>query len=73
MKCIICKKGVTRQGTTTVTLERDCLTMVVKGVPAEVCPSAKRPTSMRRSRPSCSGAQKSPGKMQVEIRQYAAA
>ncbi len=38
MKCIICKKGVTRQGTTTVTLERGCFTMVVKGVPAQVCP-----------------------------------
>ncbi len=37
MKCIICKRGITRQGTTTVTLERGCLTMVVKGVPAQVC------------------------------------
>ena len=37
MKCAICKQGETRPGTATVTLERDDLTLVVKGVPAEVC------------------------------------
>jgi len=37
MKCVICKHGQTQPGTTTVTLERDNLTLVVKGVPAEVC------------------------------------
>ena len=37
MKCVICKKGETRPGTTTVTLERDGLTLVVKSVPARVC------------------------------------
>lgn len=37
MKCVICKQGETRQGTTTVTLERDGLTLVVKGIPARVC------------------------------------
>jgi len=37
MKCIICKHGETQPGTTTVTLERDNLTLVAKGVPAEVC------------------------------------
>jgi len=39
MKCIICKKGSTKQGTTTITFERGCLTMVVKCVPAQVCPN----------------------------------
>jgi YgiT-type zinc finger domain-containing protein len=39
MKCIICKKGSTKPGTTTITFERGCLTMVVKCVPAQVCPN----------------------------------
>ncbi len=37
MKCIICRHGETRPGTTTVTLERGALTLVVKQVPARVC------------------------------------
>jgi YgiT-type zinc finger domain-containing protein len=37
MKCIICKHGETKPGTATVTLTRDQLTLVVKGVPAQVC------------------------------------
>ena len=39
MKCVICKKASTKTGTTTVTLERGCLIMVVKCVPALVCPN----------------------------------
>ncbi len=39
MKCIICKKASTKPGTTTGTFERDCLTMVVKCVPAKICPN----------------------------------
>ena len=35
--CSICRQGETRAGTTTVTLERDGLTFVVKNVPAMVC------------------------------------
>jgi YgiT-type zinc finger domain-containing protein len=37
MRCVICKQGETRPGKATVTLTRDQLTLVVKGVPAEVC------------------------------------
>lgn len=37
MKCVICRHGETEPGTTTITLERDALTLVVKGVPAQVC------------------------------------
>jgi YgiT-type zinc finger domain-containing protein len=37
MKCVICKKGETKLGKTTVTLERDGMTLVFKGVPANVC------------------------------------
>ncbi|MCZ7539092.1 MAG: type II toxin-antitoxin system MqsA family antitoxin [Anaerolineae bacterium] len=37
MKCVICKQGETRPGTTTVTLERDGMTLVFKRVPAQIC------------------------------------
>lgn len=37
MKCVICRQGETKPGMTTVTLERDGLTLVVKEVPAQVC------------------------------------
>ena len=39
MKCVICKNGEVTSGTTTVTLERGATTLVVKGVPARVCPT----------------------------------
>jgi YgiT-type zinc finger domain-containing protein len=37
MTCVICKRGETRPGRATVTLERDGMTLVVKEVPARVC------------------------------------
>ncbi|HEX9690331.1 MAG TPA: type II toxin-antitoxin system MqsA family antitoxin [Thermoanaerobaculia bacterium] len=37
MKCVICRNGETRPGNVTVTLERDGTTLIVRGVPAEVC------------------------------------
>jgi YgiT-type zinc finger domain-containing protein len=37
MKCVICRHGETKPGNATVTLERDGLTLVVRGVPAQVC------------------------------------
>ena len=37
MKCVVCKHGETRIGTATVTLSREQLTLVVKGVPAQIC------------------------------------
>jgi YgiT-type zinc finger domain-containing protein len=37
MKCVICKHGETRRGTATVTFTRDTTTVVIKGVPADVC------------------------------------
>jgi len=37
MKCMICKHGETKQGTTTVTLEKDSYTIVFKEVPAQIC------------------------------------
>jgi YgiT-type zinc finger domain-containing protein len=37
MKCVVCKKGEAKAGTTTMTLERDGATLVFKSVPARVC------------------------------------
>ncbi|MEA3455027.1 MAG: type II toxin-antitoxin system MqsA family antitoxin [Campylobacterota bacterium] len=37
MKCMICKHGDTRQGTTTITLEKNDSTIVFREVPAMVC------------------------------------
>ncbi|CUS06297.1 conserved protein of unknown function [Candidatus Promineifilum breve] len=39
MKCIICRQAEVIPGLTTVTLERGGLTLVIKGVPARVCPN----------------------------------
>lgn len=37
MNCIVCHQGGTEAGTTTVTFHRGNQTLVVNGVPAEVC------------------------------------
>ncbi|MFP4502682.1 MAG: type II toxin-antitoxin system MqsA family antitoxin [Candidatus Hydrogenedentota bacterium] len=37
MKCVICKNGETVDGETTVTIERDGMVLVLRGVPARVC------------------------------------
>ncbi len=39
MRCVICKQAETKPGWATVTLERHGLTLVVKRVPAQVCPN----------------------------------
>lgn len=37
MRCGICKRGQTKPGLVTVTLERDESIVIIKKVPAEVC------------------------------------
>jgi YgiT-type zinc finger domain-containing protein len=37
MKCVLCKHSDTKPGSVTVTLQRDESTVIIKGVPAEVC------------------------------------
>jgi len=37
MKCILCKQGDAGPGKVTVTLQRGDTTVIIKGVPAEVC------------------------------------
>lgn len=39
MRCVICKQAETKSGKATITLERNGLTLVVKGVPAQICPN----------------------------------
>ena len=39
MKCVICRQSETVPGLATLTLERDGLTLVVKQVPARICPN----------------------------------
>ena len=37
--CVICKRGEVKPGTTSLTIERGGMTLVVKGIPARVCDS----------------------------------
>jgi len=37
MECVICKNGTTKQGNTTVTLEKEGSVIVIKDVPAQIC------------------------------------
>ena len=39
MKCLICKQAETQPGITTITLEREGVTLVIKDVPAQICPN----------------------------------
>ncbi len=43
MTCVICKNAETGPGSATVTLERGGLTLVMKDVPAVVCPNCGEP------------------------------
>ena len=75
MKCVICKRGETRAGSTRVALERGDTVLVVRRVPAQVCEScgeayidADAFDRLQRMLDEASGAG-----IQVEIREYAAA
>jgi len=37
MKCVICKHGETTPGSSTVVLDREGVTLVMRNVPADVC------------------------------------
>jgi len=43
MKCVICKQGETLPQETTVVLQRGESTVVIKGVPADVCENCGEP------------------------------
>ena len=75
MKCVICKHGETLPGTATVTLTRDAMTLVLKGVPALVCENCgeeyvDEDTTRRLLRVAEEAAQAG---VQVDVREYVAA
>ena len=37
MKCVICKNGITANGKTNITLEKNGMILIIKEVPAEIC------------------------------------
>jgi YgiT-type zinc finger domain-containing protein len=75
MNCVVCKKGTTKPGKTTITLEKDGATLVFKGVPARVCDICGEAyvdeDITERLLKSAEEAARSG--IQVEIRQYTAA
>lgn len=75
MICVVCKIGETHAGTTTVTLERAGMTLVFKGVPAEVCANCgeayvDQATTRRLLRDADEAANSG---VQVDIREFAGA
>ena len=75
MTCVICKIGETRPGQATVTLERPPTTLVIHGVPAEVCTNCGEEyvDAQTSARVLALLEQAALGGVQVEVRQYAAA
>jgi YgiT-type zinc finger domain-containing protein len=72
MKCVVCKKGQTKPGQTTVTLEKDGATLVFKGVPARVCGTCGEEYVDEKitARLLKAAAEAARSGVQVEIRQY---
>lgn len=75
MRCVICRKGETRAGVATVTLERNGMTFVVRHVPARVCANCgeeyvDEATTSRLLETAEKAAQSG---IHVHIREYAAA
>jgi YgiT-type zinc finger domain-containing protein len=75
MKCVICRQGETQPGTTTVTLERGGMTLVIKGVPARVCDNCGEEYVDERvtERLLATADQAAQAGVQVDVRQYVAA
>jgi YgiT-type zinc finger domain-containing protein len=75
MKCVICRQGETQPGTTTVTLERGGMTLVIKGVPARVCDNCGEEYVDERVTEQllATADQAAQAGVQVDVRQYVAA
>jgi YgiT-type zinc finger domain-containing protein len=75
MKCIICRQAETVPGRATLTLERDGLTLVVKQVPARICPNCGEATIDEGIAARILSGAEDLARIgtQVEIRQYVAA
>ena len=74
MKCVICRKGETKVGKATVTLDKDGATLVFKGVPARVCTNCGEEYVDENITASLlrSAAEAAQSGIQVEVRQYTA-
>ncbi len=75
MICVICKNGETQSGKVTVTLEREETTLVIKGIPAQVCVNCgeeyvDEETTSRLLKTAEDAARAG---VQVDVRQFAAA
>ncbi|MFA5786797.1 MAG: type II toxin-antitoxin system MqsA family antitoxin [Actinomycetota bacterium] len=75
VNCVICGGGDVHAGTATVTLEREGMTLVIKGVPARVCANCgeeyvDETTSVRLLKMAEEAAQAG---IQVDVREYVAA
>lgn len=75
MKCVICRNGETRSGKATVTLERDGTTLVIKGVPAQVCANCGEEyvNEVTTNRLLETAEEAARAGVQVDVREYAAA
>jgi len=74
MKCTTCGQAEPQSGTTTVTVEREGAMLVMRGVPALVCPNCgedyvSEETARRISAAAAEVVQRG---IKVEVRQYAA-
>ena len=75
MKCVVCKQAETHPGKATVTLERDGVTLVIKGVPARICPNCgEEYVDQEIAGKLLEAAEEAAGAgVQVDIREYVAA
>jgi YgiT-type zinc finger domain-containing protein len=75
MKCVVCKQGETRPGKVTLVLQRGGATVVINGVPAQVCENCAEEyvdESVAEKVLAAAEVSARPG-VRVEIRDYAAA
>jgi len=75
VNCVICKNGETRRASITAALDRNGTTVVIRGVPAEVCVNCgeecvDEATTTQLLRTADAAAQAG---VQVEVRDYLAA
>lgn len=74
MKCLICRHGETRPGTTSVTLDRETMTLVFKKVPADICENCGEAyVSSEVGRQLLASAEQAAGLgVQVDVREFVA-
>lgn len=75
MRCVVCKQGEMRDGTATVTLERNGMILVFKNVPAEVCEvcGEEYVSEETTARLLAAAEEAAQAGVQVDIREYVAA